>query len=246
MGRDHRVNKHDQAGPSHAESAPAGSRKRLPDPPERDAAHAAAVFDALYKQGASQDLLPLLGNADTTLITAGRYVIPHAGADTSRIPYPHMMVARNVDVEGFEASKAYIISEQGKPPDWVIMLASDSTAEANLGPRRDYFQSLGVPEYWLLDHRAELHGAALIGNRLVLGRYEPIEIETLADGSLQRYSAALGIFLRWTGEYLDYIGLDRARAETAEVDAEIERVRADAVEARNRELEEELRRLREN
>ena len=79
----------------------------FPDPPERDAAHAAAVCNALYKQDISRELLPLLGNADTTLITAGRYVIPHAGADTSRIPYPHMMVAHNVDVTLFEASKAY-------------------------------------------------------------------------------------------------------------------------------------------
>ena len=184
MARDRRANNHDQAGHSRAESARAGSGFRLPDPPERDAAHAAAVFDALYKQGASQELLPLLGNADTTLITVGRYVIPHAGADTSLIPYPHMMVARNVDVALFEASKAYVISEQGKPPDWVIMLATDSTAEANLGPRRDYFESLGVPEYWLLYDTAELHGATLIGNRLVHGRYEPVEIEVLPDGSL--------------------------------------------------------------
>ena len=137
-----------------------------------------------------------------------------------------MMIVRNVDVALVEASKAYIISEQGKPPDWVIMLASDSTAEANLGSRRDYFESLGVPEYWLLDHRAELHGAILIGNRLVNGRYEPIEIETLPDGRLQGYSAVLGIFLRWTGEHLTYIGLEQARAEAAE--------------ARVRELEERL------
>ena len=109
-----------------------------------------------------------------------------------------------------------LISEQGKPPDWVIMLASDSTAEANLGSRRDYFESLGVPEYWLLDDTAELHGATLIGNRLVNGRYEPIEIETLLDGSLQGYSAVLGIILRWTSECLNYIGLDGARAEAAE------------------------------
>ena len=226
MARDRRANNHDQAGHGR-HVARAGSGFRLPDPPERDAAHAAAVFDALYKQGASQELLPLLGSADATLITAGRYVIPHAGADTSRIPYPHMMVARNVDVALFEASKAYVISEQGKPPDWVIMLASDSTAEANLGPRRDYFESLGVPEYWLLDHTAELHGATLIGNRLVNGRYEPVEIETLPDGGLQGYSAALGIILRWTGEYLNYIGLGSACDGTAE--------------AHGRELEERLR-----
>lgn len=186
-------------------------RFRLPDPPERDAAHAAAVFDVLHKQDVSQQLLPLLGRADTTLITAGRYVIPHAGADTSRIPYPHMMIVRDVDVALFEASNAYIISEQGKPPDWVIMLASDSTAEANLAPRRDYFESLGVLEYWLLDHRAELHGATLIGSRLVNGRYEPIEIETLPNGRLQGYSAVLGIILRWTGEYLNYVSPDSER-----------------------------------
>ena len=202
-------------------------RFRLPDPPERDAAHAAAVFDALHKQGVSQQLLPLVGSADTTLITAGRYVIPHAGVDTSRIPYPHMMIVRDVDVALFEASNAYIISEQGKPPDWVIMLASDSTAEANLGPRRNYFESLAVPEYWLLDDTAELHGATLIGNRLVNGRYEPIEIEMLSNGRLQGYSAVLGIILRWTGEYLDYVSPDSER---------------DGAEARVRELEELLSR----
>ena len=212
---------------TYARTQQIGEHFVFPDPPERAADHAAAVFRVLYKQGISQELLPLLGNADTTLITAGCYVIPHSGADTTRIPYPHMMVARNVDVALVEANKAYIIAEQGKPPDWVIMLASDSTAEANLGPRRDYFESLGVPEYWLLDHTAELHGATLIGNRLVNGRYEPIEIETLPDGSLQGYSAVLGIILRWTGEYLSYIGHDRARAEAAE--------------ARVRELEERLR-----
>ena len=124
------MNNNDQSEHSRAESARAGSGFRLPDPPERDAAHAAAVFDALYKRDVSQELLPLLGSADTTLITAGRYVIPHAGADASRIPYPHMMIVRDVDVALFEASNAYIIAEQGKPPDWVIMLASDSTAEA--------------------------------------------------------------------------------------------------------------------
>lgn len=209
------MNNHDQAGRE-------PSRFRLPDPPEHDAAHAAAVFNVMVKQALFAELLPLPGNSETTLITAGRYVIPHAGADTSPIPYPHMMVARDVDVARFEASQAYVISEQGKPPDWVIMLASDSTAEANLGPRATTFESLGVPEYWLLDHRVVLHVPALIGNRLVNGRYEPIEIETLADGSLQGYSAALGIVLRWTGEYLDYIGLDSARAEAAEARADSE------------------------
>ena len=104
MGRDHRMNNHDQAGHSRSGPARAGNGVRLPDPPERTADHAAAVFNALYKQGACQDLLPLLGKVDTTLITAGRYVIPHAGADTSRIPYPHLMVALNVDVALFEVS----------------------------------------------------------------------------------------------------------------------------------------------
>ena len=245
MARDHRPNNNDKPGHRSTEAPRPDSRFRLPDPPERDAAHAAAVFDALYKQSASQDLLPLLGKADTTLITAGRHVIPNAGADTSRIPYPHMMIALNVDVALFEASDAYIIAEQGKPPDWVIMLASDSTAEANLRHRRDYFESLGVPEYWLLDHRAYLHGAILIGNRLVNGRYEPVEIETLPNGNLQGYSPALDIFLRWTGEYLDYISPDSTRAETEREARLREQARADAeqqarqaAEARLRELEE--------
>ena len=87
-----------------AEAKGAGGRFRLPDIPEKAADHAAAVFDVFYRQAAAQELLPLLGDAETTLITGGRYVIPHPGADTSRIPYPHLMVARNVDVARFKAS----------------------------------------------------------------------------------------------------------------------------------------------
>ena len=73
---------------TYARAQQTGEHFVFPDPPERDADHAAAVFRVLYKQGISQELLPLLGDADTTLITAGCYVIPHSGADTTRIPYP--------------------------------------------------------------------------------------------------------------------------------------------------------------
>ena len=131
MERDLRVNNPNQANRI-TKAVQADGCFRLPDPPEREAGHAAAVFDAMHKQGICQELLPLLGSIETTLITAGRYVIPHAGADTARIPYPHMMVARNVDVVLVEASKAYVISEHGKPPDWVIMLASDEARNREL------------------------------------------------------------------------------------------------------------------
>ena len=37
----------------------------------------------------------------------------------------------------------------------------------------------------------------MAGDRLTDGRYEPVPIETVEDGILQGYSAAVNLFIRW-------------------------------------------------
>ena len=148
-----------------------------------------------------------------------------------------------------------MVSEQGKAPDWVLEVASESTGENDVGDKREYYQTLGIPEYWRFDETGEHHGTKLAGDVLVDGRYQPMEIEELAGGVLQGYSRALGLYLRWEEgrlvlhdpatsapiATLESEGQARLLEQEGRVQAE---ARADTAEARNRELEEELRRLR--
>ena len=75
-------------------------------------------------------------------------------------------------------------------------------------------------------------------------RYEPIPIETLEDGVLQGYSSVLNLFIRWENGELRWHDPDTGQHIMT---FEQERDRADAAEARVRELETELaRRNRES
>ena len=162
----------------------------------------------------------------------------------------------------YRRRNAYIISEQGKPPDFVLEVASESTAGRDLGVKRDDYAAFGIPEYWRFDETGEYYGDRLAGERLVDGVYEPVEIDRLSEDTLQGHSDVLGLDIRWHDGRLEWYDPETGRhiatfddERTARIQAEThvidERARADGertariqAEARNRELEEELRRLR--
>ncbi len=238
-------------------------RFRLPDTPDREPDEV-TQYDQITKTGSAHYLAQHLGNPNTTLVEADRWVVPTAHFDKRRARYPDLLVALGVDPAAYQASNGYIVTEQGKPPDFVLEIASESTADTDLGIKRDYYASLGIPEYWRFDETGQHHGAKLAGERLVAGRYEPIEIEKLPGGVLQGYSRSLNLHLRWeegrlgwqdpaTGRPIATLEDERRERIQAEARADSERqtriraeARANAAEARNRELEEELWRLRGN
>ena len=87
--------------------------------------------------------------------------------------------------------------------------------------------------------RGIITGARLAGERLADGEYVAIDIEELPDESSQEYSGALDLHLRWKqGKLAWYDPATGRRIATFED----ERARADAAEARVRELEEQVRR----
>ena len=233
----------------------ARGRFRLPDPPQREPDEM-TQYDRLFKTANSRYLAIHLGNPETTLVEADRWIVPDPSFNKTRARRPDLLVAFGVDPEAYDANNGYVVSEQGKPPDWVLEVASESTGEADVGVKREYYRSLGIGEYWRFDHTPDgrWHGARLGGDRLVDGEYVAIEIETLADSSLQGYSPALNLHLRWvqgelafhdpaTGQPIATFDGERARADAelaARLAAETER---DAAQARVRELEERLRRL---
>ncbi len=231
-----------------------GARFRLPEPPKREPDEMTS-YDHLHKHGIPRYLAVHFGNPDTTLVEADRWIVPSPGYNKSRARRPDLLIAFEVDPVAYEASNGYIVSEQGKPPDFVLEVASESTAEADVGAKRDYYAELGIPEYWRFDETGEFHGTRLAGDRLVDGQYQAMVIEELPGGVLQGYSAVLNLRLRWkngqliwhdpaTGQPILTYEDQRDRADNAQARADAERQAHLAAEARNRELEAELNRLR--
>ena len=215
-------------------------RFRLPDPPQREPDEM-TQYDRLFKTGNSHYLSLHLGSPETTLVEADRWIVADPSFNRARARRPDLLVAFAVKPAAYKASNGYVISEQGKPPDFVLEVASESTAEVDVGDKREDYAALGIPEYWRFDETetGRYHGARLAGERLVEGEYVATEIEELPDGSLQGYSPSLNLYLRWVGGELVFCdpatGLPIATLED-------ERARADTAEARVRELEEQLRR----
>ena len=218
---------------------------RLPDPPECPEDKMTS-FDHLTINGNAHYLAVHLGNSETTLVTGDRYLVVRPTRTLAGSRYPDLLVAFGVDPAAYKASNGYIMSEQGKSPDFVLEIASESTAEVDAGPKRRDYAALGIGEYWRFDGTGDHHGARLAGERLVDGEYVAIAIEELPDGNLQGYSAALNLNIRWEGGELRFYDPATGRPIATLAD---ERARANAqqearaaAEARVRELEEQLRR----
>ena len=135
-----------------------------------------------------------------------------------------------------------MISDQGKPPDFVLEVASKSTAERDVGYKRVEYAAMGIPEYWRFDHTGDWHGAKLAGDRLVGTQYEPIPIVEVEAGVFEGSSEVLGLTLRWkdselfwvdpaTGQPIPGVADEHAARLEAEARAGLAEARAEALEA---------------
>ena len=236
----------------------------LPEPPKSQDEKMTAS-QHLSITGGAHSLVVYLGNPDTTIVGADLYIVPVPTSELTSMAgavYPDLMVAFDADPARYYAQNGYVISEQGKPPDFVLEVASSSTGRRDTVYKRVRYAELRIPEYWRFDETGRYHGARLAGDRLVDGRYEPIEIDQLPDGSQQGHSAILNVDLRWadgqlhwhdpmTGERIASLESERAARIQAQAHAAAEQLaraaaeqRAGTAEARVRELENQLRQLR--
>ncbi|MCY4652565.1 MAG: Uma2 family endonuclease, partial [Dehalococcoidia bacterium] len=174
---------------------------------------------------------------------------------------------RSLSLEG---NNTYLLWEVGKAPDFVLEIGSGSTADADLGRKRDLYANLGVREYWRFDATGgEFYGDPLVGEYLQDGEYHRFELRHESDGRVWSHSDILNLDIWWTDGDLrfwdplaerwllrrdeEHAGRleERAKAELEhagrlEERARAERERAGRQEAESRvaELEAELRRLR--
>ena len=132
------------------------------------------------------------------VLVAGNGYLCATRRDLPYAPYPDMLIAFGVDAAAIAATNGYVIDEVGKPPDFVLEVASASTGRRDYTVKRIRYARLGVLEYWRFDHTGgRFHNAPLAGDRLVNGHYEPIATETDEQGRIWGYSMALGLWLCW-------------------------------------------------
>ena len=197
----------------------------IPDPPKHELAEM-TTYEHLSATGNAYHLIQHFGNPETTLVKSDRYLQAAPGVHSSERRLPDLLIAFDADPDLYKANNAYVISEQGKPPDFVLEVASPSTARRDLWEKREDYRAMGIPEYWRFDETGEDYGEGLAGDLLVEGEYRPVAIETLEEGVLQGYSPALKLNVRWvhgelrwhnpaTGRYIDTLQSEReAHAQT--------------------------------
>ena len=169
----------------------------LPDPPRKNDMLQTLNFEKPAVMNTVDRYYDAL-RQEIQVLVAGNGYLCAARRDLPYAPYPDMLIAFGVDAAAIAATNGYVIDEVGKPPDFVLEVASASTGRRDYTVKRIRYARLGVLEYWRFDHTGgRFHNAPLAGDRLVNGEYEPIATEMDEQGRVWGYSAALGLWLCW-------------------------------------------------
>lgn len=206
----------------------------FPDPPRHP--DEMNSFRHLAKSGSAYLLAQHFGDPQTTVIDGELYVALDSLSSIKGLRAPDMLIAFDADPEACARRNAYVIAEQGKPPDFVLEVGSPSIGHIDVDEKPADYAALGILEYWRFDETGASHGTRLAGDRLVGDRYAPIAILELSDGSLEGYSAVLGLNLRWEEGQLTWYDpeTDTAIMSLAEMQHMAEEERAARLAAEHR------------
>ena len=177
---------------------------------------------------------------------SGTVFVSYDITDGNRRVGPDLFIAFDVDSRGIrENLPNYWIWETGKAPDFVMEVASPSTAEGDMGWKRELYQRLQIQEYWRFDPTGgDLYGRPMIGERLVNGQYVEYPANIAVDGSIGSRSELLGVTFHWdgaasfdvldpaTGRTIDKRVAAEARAQAEQAARIVAEARADNEQAR--------------
>ena len=249
----------------------------LPDPP-----HPPDMVNQLPDITRAQDILGYRYRHRPDVLVCGDAYLRYRRYRRARArrrlasPRPDCMVAfglTDITPDDIMDANGYTISEVGKPPEFVLEVASAATGRRDYTVKREIYARFKVFEYWRFDRTGgRFHNAALAGDRLSEdGTYEPIPVREQRDGVIRGHSAALDLELRWvegelylwdpaTQQYLlDYhesrVALAAAEAardaaeaarDAAQAEAQAEAAARQQAQARIRQLEAQLAALRQS
>ena len=185
----------------------------IPDPPP--------VEDGFLRNPVIEDIGSILRlrfkpSADSTLVAGRSYILYDANNHAARIA-PDYYVVFGVDVQTIIKQNGYRLWQWRKPPDFVLQVATESSAKDDLTTKRDIYAQIEAREYWRFDPTdGKLYGQPITGERLVNGKYEPYPIHTDTNGDIWARSETLKLdFYKrgdrfWvkdsaTGEWLNFL-----------------------------------------
>ena len=178
----------------------AGRPEPLPDPPREP-----DMQQNKHITRADQTLETWFhGRREGVLVNGQGYLCPDR-RNVRSCPVPDCVVAFDVDPDRITETNGYVISEVGKPPEFVLEVASETTGVRDYTIKRDQYAEMRVGEYWRFDHTGgRYHDAALAGDQLVDEAYVPITITEEPDGEMWGYSEALELSLCWVSGQLRF------------------------------------------
>ena len=223
-----------------------------PEPPEDSMQQADVILYIM-------SLLLARYRDDRSVLVSARTNVIYDSDVPGAVVVPDGYIVLGVDARTIEMYRRYYrIDEWGVAPAFVLEVASESTAQRDLTVKRALYARMGVAEYWRLD-RHGFYGEPLVGERLVNGEYVRFPLHTAANGDEWSRSEVLGVDfyhrvengISWfllrdseTGEWLGDAGEEREARLAAEAELAERATQLQEQEARNRELEAELERLR--
>ena len=162
---------------------------------------------------ADSDLSAVRPNA---LVAANILLYPEKGNNKKSLA-PDVLVAFGI---GTHNRSSYLVWEEGKPPAWVLEVASPSTQAKDRKRKLCDYAKMGVREYWLFDARSPQLGARgapshedadvyprgtprLQGLKLENGEYKPLDSQVV-NGKRMIHSEVLGLDVRVDGELLRF------------------------------------------
>ena len=132
-------------------------------------------------------------NRDDVLV-AMELAVYYEHGDEQTWVQPDVQVVFGVERERQRSS--YKVWEEGKPPDFVLEVASPSTAGKDAVAKAQKYASIGVLEYWRLDPQGTILETPLEGYRAKGLRYRWVEAVEGTGGVGYLRSRVLGLDLR--------------------------------------------------
>ena len=201
----------------------------------------------LHDPGCQAALRRHFGAPDTTIVL-GEVPVGWNTSQRQGLRVPDLLVAFDVDRAAIIEMQGYAIEVQSKPPNFVLEVASPTTGRNDYTDKRKDYAAFGIPEYSRFDPSGgRHHDAALAGDRLTDGVYQPLGIFRVDEERYRGHSEVLNLDLCWeAGQLRWYDPVERRYLRTFDEEAG-DRIAAegerDAAHERVRELEAQVRRL---
>ena len=178
------------------QSAPSSSMRveQYPERPSRNNVQNSVILDDPAWQAA---LARHFGETGNALVMSEMPIVWTISQRTGQL-YPNLLIAFDVDRDAAVARRCFALDERGKPPDFVLEVASEHTASNDYENKPRGYANFGVPEYWRFDSTGgNYYPAPLAGDRLVNGEYQPISIVKLDEERYWGHSDILNLDLCW-------------------------------------------------